>query len=78
MRLVQLSRAGERRIGVVEEPGIRLIDGFPSIHALATKVMERGSWLTTMASEHAGSDVLEYEPIYRGESEWRILPAQPR
>lgn len=75
MRLIQLSRAGERRIGVVEEPGIRLIQGFPTIHALATKVLERGSFLATMVSENAGPEVLDYEPIYRGESEWRILPA---
>jgi hypothetical protein len=75
MRLVQL-RAGERRaVAVVEEPSLRLLRGFESVYALAVAAIERGELLPAVVEANGGDEVLEYDAIYGGRGEWRLLPA---
>ncbi len=74
-RLIQLIRANERRVGLVDEPHLRLLNGCSSIYELANTAISNGVRLSDLARQRATGDVLEYEPIYRGESKWRILPA---
>jgi hypothetical protein len=59
----------------VEEPNLRLIDGYGSIYELASSAISKNVKLSHLARERATGEVLEYDPIYRGQSEWRILPA---
>jgi hypothetical protein len=73
-RLVQITRGAERRIALVEEPRLRLLNGFPSVHALAQSAVSARKPLTALIQESVSRDALEYEPIYRGQSEWRLLP----
>jgi hypothetical protein len=73
-RLVQLKRGNVRRVALVEEPHLRLLDGCSSIHELANSAISDAVKLSDRARERATGDVLEYDPVYRGQSEWRILP----
>jgi hypothetical protein len=73
-RLVQITRGAERRIALVEEPRLRLLNGFPSVYALAQSAVSAREPLTALIQESVSPDALEYEPIYRGQSEWRLLP----
>ena len=76
MRLLQISGpAGLRRVGIVQEPGILLLDGITSVYQLALEAMAAGDTLGATAERHASSDSLEYDAVYTGHSPWRILPA---
>ena len=74
MRLIQIERDKVRRVALVEEPHLRLLDGCGSIYELAGKAVENGAKLSDVARKAATGELLDYDPIYRGESEWRILP----
>ena len=62
-------------MALVEEPRLRLLDGCSSIYELANSAICAGVRLSDLARKNATGDRLEYDPIYRGQSEWRILPA---
>lgn len=72
--LVQLRNGNERRVALVEEPHLRLLSDFGSIYELAHAAVARGAKLTELARHCATSEHLDYDPIYDGRSEWRILP----
>jgi hypothetical protein len=75
MRLVQLSGPAGRRIAVVEEPRLRLIDGFASVYELAQAALQRGVSLGHCVEKSASAVLLDYEEIYSGRSEWKLLPS---
>lgn len=75
MRLVQIKKGAVRRVAFVEEPYLRLIDGTPSIYALANFALAATISMTDVIRQRDRHEQLEYDPIYNGESEWRILPA---
>jgi len=62
-------------VALVEEPHLRLLDGCSSIYELASSAISGDVKLSDLARQRATGDVLEYDPLYRGQSEWRILPA---
>ncbi len=74
-RLVQLKRGNTRRVALVEEPQLRLLEGCSSIYELANAALSSGAKLGDLARQRATGEHLEYEAIYQGKSEWRILPA---
>ena len=61
-------------MAIVEEPRLRLLDGYRSIYDIANSAIAGGLKLSDAARQRATDDALDYEPIYRGQSEWRILP----
>ena len=65
-RLVQLGRGDGRRVALVEEPHLRLLDGCGSIYELANSAISNGGKLSDLARQRATSDRLDYDPIYRG------------
>ena len=73
-RLVQLKRGNARRVALVEEPQLRLLEGCSSIYELANSAISGGVKLSDLARKRATGERLEYDPIYHGRSEWRILP----
>jgi hypothetical protein len=76
MRLVQLSHARKgRRVAVVDEPKLTLLDTFGSIYELAMVALERGASLGDVIESDRSADALVYDAVYAGESEWRLLPA---
>jgi hypothetical protein len=74
VRLVQLKAEDVSRLAVVDEPLLRLIQGFDSVYALAQVAIRSGKRLTTLIEDHLTKDTLDYEPIYRGGAEWKLLP----
>ena len=74
-RLVQIKRANVRRVALVEEPNLRLLDTFSSIFELALCAVQAGMKLSDFARQRARHETLDYDPIYAGRSEWRMLPA---
>jgi hypothetical protein len=75
MRLIQLAGPTGRRIAVVEEPRLRLLETCRSIYELAMKCIEADVSLASGVEGRLSSESLEYDAIYDGKSEWRILPA---
>jgi hypothetical protein len=74
-RLVQLQRGGTRRMALVEEPHLRILSGIDSIYTLANAAIADAASLRALIERHSSDERLEYDPIYSGESPWRLLPA---
>lgn len=72
-RLVQLQRGNERRIAVVDEPVLRLIDGFDSVYGLAQAAIARATTLGALIANAATSDTIDYNEVYEGNSHWSLL-----
>jgi hypothetical protein len=76
MRLLQISRqAGERRVGAIDGDTIRLVDRITSIYELAKQAVAAGTPLATTVERNLSRESIEYDPVYAGRSDWRILPA---
>jgi hypothetical protein len=73
-RFVQLHKGDGRRVALVDEPRLRLLDGVRSICELASAAIAEGIHLTHFAAQRATGGSLDYELVYRGRSEWRLLP----
>jgi hypothetical protein len=73
-RLVQLKSGSTRRVAIVEEPHLRLLDNCRSVYELADSAIAAGSKLSDTARQRTTSEVIEYDPVYGGRSEWSILP----
>jgi hypothetical protein len=74
-RLIQIKNGDIRRVGLVEEPNLRLLDTCSSIYELAGIAIAAGLKLSQVVRQRAGRETLAYDPIYTGQSEWRLLPA---
>ncbi len=72
-RLVQLAQGGTRRVALVDEPALRLLDGVESVLALAEMAIGAGVSLAAIVVRHISSQTLEYEAVYTGASPWRLL-----
>jgi hypothetical protein len=73
-RLVQLTDGTSRRVALVDEPTLRLLDGVSSIYELATLAAETGDALSGLAEGRASGRALDYDEIYAGRGPWRLLP----
>src|SRR3984957_681354 len=73
MRFVQLTAGDARRVAVVEEPKLRLLREFDSMYALAQAAIASGGKLTSVATNNLTDDSLDYEPVYEGTGEWKLL-----
>ena len=73
MRLVQLKAGDVRRVAVVEEPKLRLLRDFDSVYGLAQAAIARGGKLTTVAADHFTDESLDYDTVYGGSAQWKLL-----
>lgn len=73
-RLVQLRKGATRRVALVDEPRLLLLAGCASICSLAQEAIAAGTRLAALARRHATDAALDYDSIYQGRSEWRLLP----
>ena len=73
-RLVQIRNGATRAVALVEEPRLRLLVGVKSIFELAQAAADLKISLTTLVQTKATGELLDYNPIYNGKSEWRLLP----
>jgi hypothetical protein len=75
MRVVQLSHVpGDRRVAVVEAGDLRLLSGPKTMFALATAALDAGTSIRECAARHLSVERIDYDSVYAGISEWRVLP----
>jgi hypothetical protein len=73
-KLVQIKNGSGRCVALVEEPRLRLLADVQSIYELA-KIADAGNAsLLKMIRERVTGEELDYEKIYSGQSEWKLLP----
>jgi hypothetical protein len=73
MRLVQVQRGSLRRVARVEEPVLRVLADTESVLALANDAIRARLPLKQLIDERATAEELEYDPVYSGDSPWRLL-----
>jgi len=81
-RLVQIRNGAERRVALVEEPHLRLLEGVVSIYELTNAALATNVSLSALIKKHATGERLDYDSIYAGQSPWHLLtpidhPAEP-
>jgi hypothetical protein len=75
-RLVQLKHSARgRRVALVEENKLCLLTGGDSVYQFADTAIAGGKSLAQTLAAARSSEWLDYEPIYQGKSDWRLLPA---
>lgn len=74
MRIVQITNGSERRVALVEEPGLRLLEGVESTHALAAIAIDTGTAASTLVEQFATGPTVDYDEVYEGRAPWRLLP----
>ena len=74
MHLVQIAKGTERRVAIVKEPHLRCLTEVQSVYGLANGCLRHGCGLAERAQTLAHGDVLDYDAIYAGTSEWHLLP----
>jgi hypothetical protein len=75
MRLVQIARADERRVGLVDGEALRLLAGVASVYELAQEALAAGASLQAAVESRRSLESLDYGRVYDGASEWHVLPA---
>src|SRR5579862_7813423 len=73
-RLVQLENGGSRAVALVEEPRLKLISGMRSVYELAQFADRCGISLIKEIHERVISKEFDYDEIYSGRSDWKLLP----
>ena len=81
-RLVQIRKNSTRAVALVDEPRLRLLDGVNSIFQLAQQAVDSKISLVALVQKKATGEPLDYDPIYNGQSDWKLLspidhPAEP-
>ncbi|WP_348267193.1 GguC family protein [Edaphobacter paludis] len=82
IRLVQISNGASRRVALVEEPNLRCLTDVESVYSLVQQCLRSGEKLSAQVLDLARGEVLPYDAVYAGESEWHLLspidvPGQP-
>jgi hypothetical protein len=72
LHLVQISNGSSRRVAIVEEPRLRCLTGVESVYELAQLCLAQGRRLSEHAIASADGEVLDYDSIYTGISEWHL------
>ncbi len=76
MRLVQLLHKDYgRKVAIVIEPKIVLLNKYTSVYDIALAAIEKKTGITALTQNHISNEGLDYEAIYKGESEWKLLPS---
>jgi hypothetical protein len=72
-RLIQIAKSNDRAVALVEEPKLRLLHQTPSIYSLAQEAIATNVKLTALVRQKLSNHLLDYDPIYNAQSDWRIL-----
>lgn len=75
MNLVQLNGPAGRRVALVEEPRLHLLANTTTIYGLASDCLRHGVSLRAAIEDRKSADLLDYDPIYQGSSDWRLQPS---
>ncbi len=72
-RLVQIRRGDTRAIAQCDEPRLHVLAGFPSVFHLVQAAIARREPLVDVVRQCAVVDRLDYDAVYTGQSDWRLL-----
>lgn len=73
-RLVQIQNGPVRAVALVAEPRLRLLAGTQTIYELAQFAAVSGTPLLKLIGERVIARELDYDEIYSGRSDWKLLP----
>ena len=71
--LVQIRRGDRRAVAVCDEPHLLVIEGFLSVFDLARAAIAGRTTLAGLVRQSAAVETLDYDELYAGQSEWRLL-----
>lgn len=76
LRLVQIANTrGERRVALVQEPNLVLLEKYTSVYQLALDAIQGKESIQTLIRESLSENQLDYDLVCNGRTEWRILPS---
>src|SRR5689334_5232355 len=76
IRLVQITHPQfGRKVALVEEPSLVLLNAFTSVYDLALDVIHSNDDLFSVIKNNISDDRLEYDLVYKGLSDWKLLPS---
>jgi hypothetical protein len=75
IRLVQLQHSTDRKIALVNEPNLLLIDNFTSVYDLALAAIDSKTPVKKVIDQNLSSTKLDYNGVYESKSDWKLLPA---
>lgn len=76
IRLVQISHSNiGRKVALVEEPSLILLEGLSSVYDLAAKALNDKKNIETIIEKYISNHRLQYDVVYNGFEEWRMLPS---
>ena len=83
MHLVQIANSTRRAVAAVREPDLVLLRDVDSVLALAQRAVRNGGNLTDAASALLSDETLQYDAVWNGESDWKLLapidwPGEPQ
>jgi len=74
-RLIQISNGITRKVGLVDEPHIRLLSNYATIYELAKAAISAHIPLRELINSHVTDEKLDYDELYALRSDWNILPS---
>jgi hypothetical protein len=73
VHLVQIGVRSKRRVAFVRESDLVLLRDVDSIFALARRALVEGRTLSDVVEQLLSDDVLYYDSVYGGKSEWKLM-----
>jgi hypothetical protein len=73
IHLVQIGNGVARRVAVADVARLRCLTEVESVYELAQRCLRSGTKLSEQATVLAHGETLNYDAIYSGSSEWRLL-----
>ncbi len=75
-RLVQIQNdQRERKIALVQEPKLVLIEKFESLYDLAVTSISQNINIRQLIKDHLTSEKLDYSELYNRNSSWKLMPS---
>jgi hypothetical protein len=75
IHLVQLQHPSRRHIALVRGPQLILIHRFFSVYDLALNAIRLDKPVGELINENLSTTTLNYDTVYNGHAEWRLLPS---
>lgn len=73
MHLVQIENRGQRAVAIADGTRLRILANQDSVYSLALSAIRQKISLTDMAEEADSGRSIDYDPVYSGQSEWRLM-----
>lgn len=74
LHLVQIQNGTRRRVAVVREPNLVALGQVDSVWELAKRALSERRRLSELVDDLMTDEVLSYDAVYQGQSDWKLLP----